>query len=58
MAKLTEQIERFARAMRGSRRDETSRRFTKTVKHRGERRRAKRDPECMSLYRRYSGWEF
>jgi len=26
--------------------------------HRQERRRAKRDPECVPCYRRFHGWEY
>lgn len=35
-----------------------SSRIVKTIKHRRERRRAKADPECVSHYRRYCGFEW
>lgn len=30
----------------------------KMQKHRQERRRAKKDPLCLSKYRKYEGWEW
>lgn len=35
-----------------------SRKKDKKLKLRRERRRAKRDPECPSEYRKYSGYEY
>lgn len=34
----------------------SSRPFTKRLKARAERRRAKADPECFAYYGRYAGW--
>jgi hypothetical protein len=36
----------------------SSKAWDKKAKHRTERRRAKLDPECITAYRRYSGWEY
>ncbi len=68
MPKLTEQFEsRLSAVFTGTDnfpvkpwkvRNTRSRAFTKTVKHRGERHRAKLDPEVQPLYRKYHGWEF
>lgn len=30
----------------------------KQLKHRSERRRASRDPDCVPAYRKYAGWEW
>lgn len=35
-----------------------SHKWDKTAKHRSERRRAKRNVECMPMYRKYKGWEW
>ena len=32
------------------------RRYPKIIKVRSERRRAKQDPECQPLYKKYDGW--
>jgi len=35
-----------------------SHKIDKLFKARKERRRARRDPECVPMYRRYFGWEW
>ena len=35
-----------------------SHKWDKTKKHRRERYRAKKDPNCLPQYRRYAGWEW
>ena len=59
----TEQIEnRIAQECRTCRKPwgivRRSGKYIKTAKNRRERRRAKQNPECVSEYKCYSGWEF
>ena len=35
-----------------------SHKWDKTKKHRRERCRAKKDPDCLPQYRQYAGWEW
>ena len=35
-----------------------SHKWDKTMQHRKERRRAKKEPTCQPEYRRYYGWEW
>lgn len=48
---LSPQIGRLRSRGRGS-----CRSFLKRLKARSERRRARRDPECLPAYVRYTGW--
>jgi len=63
-AGLRDQIERHLqhimreRSSKPYRINRSSKAWDKKVKHRTERRRAKLDPECITAYRRYSGWEY
>ncbi len=55
----TEQIEHhFDGLRRRHRHNSRSRRWEKKCKLRKERRRSKRDPQCVPLYRKYKGWEY
>jgi hypothetical protein len=59
---LFEQIERQLWQRFGRRKPwqepKNSHKWSKQKKHRIERHRAKRDPECAPYYRRYGGWEW
>lgn len=57
---LTQQIERRLDHLLASKRGVVthSHREDKARKHRAERRRAKREPECQPRYRRFHGWEW
>ena len=60
--KLTAQIERKLDHLFGVSKPwgevRFSKKFVKRQKLRVERHRAKIDPECQPLYRRYSGWDW
>lgn len=52
-ARLGEKIEHHF-----DRHERKSRRYAKKLKLRAERRAARRDPETIPLYRKYSGYEY
>jgi len=51
-----DQIERRLTRLLGG--TPVSHKWDKVKKHRIERRRAKRNPECIPRYRKYKGWEW
>ena len=53
---LYQQIERHLTRILGAK--SRSHKWDKQKKHRVERRREKRDPECAPCYRKYKGWEW
>lgn len=56
---LGDQIENdLAIMILGKKAKRVSHKWDKRMKHRSERRRAKRDVECVPAYNRYRGWEF
>lgn len=55
---LAEQIETHLKARKKNGQSKVSGRLYKRFKNRGERRRAKRDPETAAWYRRYAGWMY